>query len=61
MHDILIRSSTSAYPDALRCLEDAGCEGDNLHNGLVEECVFNQCSQEYACVGEISRDVPAVA
>lgn len=48
-------SSTSAYPDALRCLEDAGCEGDNLHSNLVEECVFNQCSQEYACVGESSR------
>lgn len=51
----VIPSSTSAYPDALRCLEDADCAEDNLHTSLVKECVFNQCTEQYACVGENCR------
>ncbi|CAM9132373.1 unnamed protein product [Ectocarpus fasciculatus] len=56
-------SSTSAYPDALLCLENAGCEGDNLHTNLKEECVFNLCNEEFACVAAYSgswRLSPAV-
>ncbi|CAM9135336.1 unnamed protein product [Hapterophycus canaliculatus] len=58
-----VYSSTSAYPDALLCLEDAGCEGDTLHTELAEECFFNQCNQQYACVAAYSgtrRIFPAV-
>ncbi|CAM9300981.1 unnamed protein product [Ascophyllum nodosum] len=47
--------STSAYPDAIRCLENAGCGGDKLHTALIAECLFNHCNEDYSCVATYSR------
>ncbi|CAM9237718.1 unnamed protein product [Phaeothamnion confervicola] len=57
---ITMDSTTTAYPDALLCLQQAGCESSALYQSLYYECVFQGCVVTYACVPTVSA-APAAA